>query len=121
MAVRMQNELALTPLIYIKPPQRERSRLSEGAVLLSPYQIDTRGETHQSNYLKSIGREAPCFGMLSPVSRQLFLWQQALFPMTRSLAVAEAAGGLGVFMAAGLAPPTSGAGLMCPAPSQAVR
>jgi hypothetical protein len=45
----MQNELALTPLIYIKPPQRERSRLSEGAVLLSPYQIDMRGKTHQSN------------------------------------------------------------------------
>ena len=73
MAVRMQNEIALTPLIYIKPPQRERSRLSEGAVLLGPYQIDMRGETHQSNYLKSIGREAPCFGMLSLVSRQSFL------------------------------------------------
>jgi hypothetical protein len=59
--------------------------------------------------------------MLSLVSQQSFLWQQALFPMTRSLAVAEAAGGLGVFMAAGLAPPTSaGVGLMCPAPSQAV-
>ena len=92
-----------------------------GCCFAKPVSIDTRGETHRSNYLKSIGREAPCFGMLSLVSRQLFLWQQALFPMTRSLAVAEAAGGLGAFMVAGLAPPTSGAGLMCHAPSQAVR
>ena len=119
----MQNELALTPLIYIKPPQRERSRLSEDAVLPSPYQIDTRGETHQTNYLKSIGREAPCFGMLSLVSRQSFLWQQALFPMTRSLAVAEAAGGLGGFMAAelGLGGFMAGVGLMLPTQLQAVR
>ncbi len=70
--------------------------------------------------------------MLSLVSQQSFLWQQALFPMMRSLAVAEAAEvGLGVFMAAefelggfmaaGFAPAISGAGLMCPTPSQAVR
>ena len=67
--------------------------------------------------------------MFSLVSQQSFFLPQALFPTTRSLAVVEAVvSGLEVFMVAGFAPPTSGAGLCTPGdmlaypvPSQAVR
>jgi hypothetical protein len=99
----------------------------QDAVLLSAHRHARRNAPIE---LPQISREErPWFVMLSLAWPHLCLLAQASFPMTRSLAVAEAAvSGLEVFMAAGFAPPTSGAGLCvlgdtltCLALSQAAR
>jgi hypothetical protein len=62
----------LTPLIYIKPLPRERSRLPK--VLFAQPVSNRRARRNAPIELPQIRREeAPCFGMLSLVSRQSFL------------------------------------------------